>query len=200
MSHCESVVDVSAESVERSTSFLEHFVACHFCSADASADEHLDALCTYAHSVGHCHLDGPPVGYTAFDLAGDAVCHDVGVYLRTLNFEDVDLYVLAGYLLELFLKLLDLSSLLADDEARSCCINCHGDELESPLDHNPAEAGLCKTVAEILADLIILRDLLCIVTTTPVRVPTTGDTDSVADRICFLSHIIYSPLVVLHRG
>ena len=68
----------------------------------------------------------------------------------------------------------------------------HGDEFESPFDDNLGEAGLGKAVGQILADFEILSDLLGVVTTTPVRVPTTGDTDSVRNRICFLSHNYFS--------
>ena len=185
--------------MERSTSFLEHFIASHFCSTDTSADEDLDALSTQTHGVGYSHLDSSSIGNTTFNLTGNAVSDDVCIHLRTLNLEDIDLNVFLGHLLKLFLKFVNLSTALSDDEARTSSIDSYSDELEGSLDDDAAEACLCKTVAEIFANLVVLSDLLCVVTTAPVRVPTTGDTDSVADRICFLSHIIYSLLVVLHR-
>ena len=119
------------------------------------------------------------------------------VNLRPLDLEDVDLNVLLGDFLKLFLEFVNLGPALTDDESRPCGVNGHGDELEGSFDDNLGEAGLGKTVGQILADLIILSDLLSIVTTTPVRVPTTGDTDSVRNRICLLSHITCSPLLLL---
>ena len=175
--------------MQRSTTFLEHFAAGHFSTTDTAGDLNLDALCTNAHGVGDGHLDGAAIADAAFDLAGDGVRNDVGVNLGALDLENVDLDVLVGDLLKLFLEFVDLLAALSDDEARTSSIDGDGDELQRTLDDDLAEAGLCKTVAEILANLIVLCDFLCVVTTTSVRVPTTGDTDSVADRISFLSHI-----------
>ena len=198
--YCQSVVNVGAEGVQRGTTLFEHLAAGHFGAAHATCDLDLDALSTNAHGVGDGHLDSAAVADTAFDLTGDGVRHDVGVNLGALYLVDVDLNIFAGDFLELFLEFVNFLSALADDETGTCGIDGDGDELQCTLDDNLAEAGLRKAVAEILADLVVFSYLLCIVATTPVGVPTTGDTDSVADRVCFLSHITYSPLVVLHRG
>ena len=115
----------------------------------------------------------------------------MSVYLRLLDLEDVDLYIFLGHFLQLFLELVHLGAAFSDDNTRTGCMDSHSDEFESPLDDNLGKAGFRKTVDEIFTDFIILCDLLRIVTTTPVRVPTTGDTDSVADRICLLSHNLF---------
>ncbi len=121
----------------------------------------------------------------------------MSVNLRSLDLEDVDLDILSCHLLEFLLKLVYLSATFSDDESWPCGVNCHSDELKGSFDDNLGEASLGKTLSQILTDFVVLSDLLSIVTTTPVRVPTTGDTDSVRNRICFLSHITYSPLLLL---
>ena len=184
----QSVVDVSTECVQRSTAFLEHLAASHFGATDAAADLDLDAFGTNPHSGSDGHLDSPAVGNTTLDLTGDAVSDDVGVNLRPLDLEDVDLDILLCDLLELFLELVNLLSTLTDDETGPCGVDSHGDELKSPLNDDLGDAGLRETVGQVLADLIILGDLLGVVAATPVGVPSTGDTDSVGNRVSFLSH------------
>ena len=187
----ECVVDVCTESMERGTSFLEHLAAGHFGAADAAADLDLDALGTHAHGGGDGHLDGAAIADAAFDLTGDAVSDDVGVNLGALDLEDVDLDILLGDLLELLLEHVDLLAALADDDTRTGRVDRNGNELQGALDDDACEAGLRKTVLEVFADAIVFFDLLRVVSTTPVGVPTTGDTDSVADRISFLSHSLF---------
>ena len=124
---CECVVDVSTESVERSTSFLEHLAAGHFSAADTAADLDLDAFCTNPHRGSDGHLDGAPVGHAALDLAGDAVGDDRSVNFRALDLEDVDLDVFLRNLLELFLQTVDFLAALADDDTRTGSVD--GDAL-----------------------------------------------------------------------
>ena len=186
--------------MERSTAILEHLAACHFGSADAALDLDLDALGSNPHGSSDCHLDGPSVGHTAFDLTGDGVSYDSCIRLRTTNLEDVDLDVLLRYLLELFLELLDFLSALSDDDTGPCSLDGHGNELEGPLDDDPGKACLGETLLEIFADLVVFSYLLRIVTTDPVGVPTTGDADSVANWICLLSHDYASAGVEFSAG
>ena len=102
--------------MERRTAFLEHLGTCHFSTADAAADLDLDAFCTNPHSVGYRHLDGAAIRNASFNLTCDAVRDDVSINLGALDLVDVDLDILLGDLLELFLEFVDLSASLADDE------------------------------------------------------------------------------------
>ena len=173
--------------MERGTAFLEHLAACHFSTADAAADLDLDALGAHAHGGGDGHLDGAAVAHAAFDLTGDAVSDDGGIDLGALHLEDVDLDILLGDLLQLFLQLVDLLAALADDDTRTGSVDGDGDELQGALDDDAGEAGLREAASQVLADLIILGDLLGVIAADPVGVPTTGDTDTVADRIGFIN-------------
>ena len=54
--------------------------------------------------MGIMYLTGTAVRDLAFNLAGEALAYDVGVEIRLLHFENVDLNVLIGNLLEFFLE------------------------------------------------------------------------------------------------
>ena len=122
--------------MERCTTFLEHFLAGHFGTVQTSSNLDLHTLSASAHSVLDSHLNGTTVSDLALYLAGDIVAHDVGVELRLLNLEDVNLDVLLVELLELFLELVNILSTLTNDDTRTCCADCDGDELESTLDND----------------------------------------------------------------
>ncbi len=187
VSLCQCVVDVGTDGVERRTSFLEHLAASHFGAADAAGDLDLDALGAHAHRRSDGHLDGTTIRHTAFELAGDVVGHDVGVNLGTLHLEDVDLDVLVADLLELFLQFVDLLAAFADDDTRTGGVDGDGDEFERTLDDDLRQGSFRQTGVQILADLGVLEDAGRIVTV-PVGIPTTDDTQTVADRIGLLSH------------
>ena len=57
----ECVVDISAECVERCTTFLDHFASCHLGAAKTTADLNLDTLSTNAHCRCDSHLDSATV-------------------------------------------------------------------------------------------------------------------------------------------
>jgi len=140
--YCKCIVDVCTEGVERSTSLLEHFGASHLGAAYTAADLNLDTLGTHSHSGSDGHLDGTAVRHAALDLTGDAVCYDVGVNFGSLDFEDVDLNILLGDFLELFLELVNLLATFADDYTRTGGVDGDGDEFEGTLDDDPGKAGL----------------------------------------------------------
>ena len=105
------------------SAILVEFLAGHLSSTEAAADKDLDTLGSHTHGAGHCHLDGTAVRYTALDLTGDVVGHDVGVEFRSLYLEDIDLYLFVGNLAELFLQLVNLLAALADDGAGTGCMD-----------------------------------------------------------------------------
>ena len=114
-----AVVNISTESVQRRTAFLEHFLTCHFCTVQTSANLNLDTFSTSVHCIGNSHLDSTTVSNLAFYLTGDALTYDVCIQIRLLHFEDVNLNILVSNLLELFLELVNFLTTLADDYARA---------------------------------------------------------------------------------
>jgi hypothetical protein len=53
-----------------------------------------------------------------------------------LYLEDVNLYILAGELLQLLLQLINLGTTLTDNHTWACGRNSYGYELQSTLDDN----------------------------------------------------------------
>ena len=104
------------------------------------SDLNLDALGTCAHGGCDSHLDGTAVGDLALDLAGDVRGHNLGIELRALHLIHVNLYLLVGDLLELFLELVDILAALADDEAGARGADGDGDEFHCALDDDARNA------------------------------------------------------------
>ena len=141
-------------------------------------------------------------------MASNALGHDVGVEIRLLHFEDVDLNILARDLLELELELLNILTTLSDDHTGTAGADRDRHEFGSALDYDARDifvyasvfllagrgaTGLFdvafETCIEIFANLAIFEDVFAEVRTTePVGVPTADDAKSVGDRIDFLTH------------
>ena len=182
--------------MERCTTFLKHLTASHFSATYTATDLNLDTLCTYTHSVSNGHLDSSTITYATFNLTSDRISYDMRVNFWFLNFVDIDLNVLLSYLLKLFFKFIYFGATLSDNKSWACSIDSYSNKLKCPLNNDLRDRGLSKTIVKIFTNFKIFCDFLRIISTTPVRVPTTCDTDTVADRISFLSHIICSLLVV----
>ena len=158
---------------------------------------HLDALGTHAHGVGNSHLDGTAVSDFAFYLASDALAHDVGVEVRLLHLEDVDLNILVGDLLQFLLEFVNFLTALTDDKARTRGADGDGDEFRGTLNDDAGNALLCQASEEVLTDVAILKDIVTeVLSSEPVGIPAANDTQTVAYRIYFLSHFNQSLVLV----
>ena len=194
---CESFglaeVDICAEGMERSTTLFEHLFAAHFGAVETAADLNLDAFGLAALSIGEGCLDGTTVSYSTFELTCDAVGNDCSIEVGALNFEDVDLDLLFEDFAELFFDLVNFLAVFADDETRLSSEDGDGYHLHSALDYYAREASFAETGVEVLTDFLVFNDLgTVVVATVPNRVPTTSDTESVANWINFLSHLLIS--------
>ena len=153
-------VDVCAEGVEWSTTLFEHLVTGHLGAVETATDLDLDALSLVALCGCESELDGSAVSDAAFELTRDVVCDDCGVEIGALDFVDVDLYLFACELSELFFELVDLFAILADDETGLGGEDGDGDHLQGALDDDAGEAGFGETLVEVVADLLVLDDFL----------------------------------------
>ena len=113
-------------------------------------------------------------------LAGDVLAYDDGIHLRTLYLEDIDLNLLAGELLQLFLELVDLLTALADDDARTGGGNGYRNQFQRALDDDLRDACLGQTDIQVFADLGVLDQLLGeVFAAEPVGIPTADDTKTI---------------------
>src|SRR4029079_7728689 len=76
-----------------------------------------DALGAETQSRLNRALHGAAEGDATLELVGDALGDELGVDLRLADLDDVQADLRAGHLLKLFLELLDVRALLADDHA-----------------------------------------------------------------------------------
>ena len=103
---------------------------------------------------------------------------------------DIDLNILVGELLELLLKSVNLLSAGADYHAGARSANSHSDHLQSTLDNDARNACFGVTGAKVLTYFRVLEQCVTVLfATVPVGVPTADNTETVADRINFLSHL-----------
>ena len=106
-----SVVDISTQRVQGDTTLFEVLGTGDFGAAQTTGCRDLDAVGVGAHRGGNGGLDGLLVSHTAFDLLGDVLGHQLGVQIRALHLNDVDLDLLAGDDLQFFLHLVNLLAL-----------------------------------------------------------------------------------------
>jgi hypothetical protein len=95
------IVDISTERVQRCTTFLVRFGTCDLRSIHTTGNSYLDTFCTHAHAGLDSHFNRTTVRDTTFDLTADAIGYQARIQFRALNFEDIDLDILTGNLLQL---------------------------------------------------------------------------------------------------
>ncbi|EJX08303.1 folylpolyglutamate synthase [gut metagenome] len=177
--------------MQRSTSFLEHLLTSHFCTIQTAADLNLDTFSAHTHCICDSHLDSTTISNLTLNLASDTLTNDISIEVGLLHFEDIDLNILIRDFLQFFLKLIYFLATLTDDKTRTRSADSDRDELRSTFDYDTGNTGLCQTCIEILTDLAIFEDVIAkVLTTIPIRIPTTNNTQTVTDRIYFLSHIL----------
>ena len=185
----EAVVHVCAERVQRNTALLDGFAAGHFGAADTSGYLNLDSFRTHAHGRCDGRFDGAAERYTAFKLPGDVLTYDDGIHLGAFYLEDVDLNLLAGKFLQLFLEFVNLLTALADDDTRTGRRDGYRNQFERTLDDNLGNACLSQTDIQILADFGIFDEFVGeVLAAVPVGIPTANDTKTICYRIYLLSH------------
>jgi hypothetical protein len=119
----ESVVDIGTQGVQRHAPIRVTLPASHLSATQATGHLHLDALGAGAHRAGERSLHRPPECYAILQLLSDRLRHQAGVELGALDLEDVDLYLLAGNLMQVTPQLVDLGSGLTDHDARTGRVN-----------------------------------------------------------------------------
>src|SRR5688572_29836967 len=130
------IVDVAAQRVERNPALAIPVGARDLGAAETAGAGDPDALGAETKRRLNRALHGAAEGDTAFELVGDALRHQARVNLRLADFDDVEADLGAGHLRQLLLQLLDVRTLLADDDARAGGIDRHAAQLGRTLDHD----------------------------------------------------------------
>ena len=65
----------------------------------------------------------------------------------------------------------------------------HGHELHGALNDNAGHAGFDQTCAEVLANFVVLDNLVDVtLSAVPIGVPSLDETEAIAGGVCLLSH------------
>src|SRR5690242_3875614 len=111
------VIDVAAQRVQRNAALTVPFGARDLRAAETARASDTNALGAETQRRLHCALHGAAKRNTALELIGNALRDELGVDLGLADLDDVQAHFGAGHLAELFLELLDVRALLADDHA-----------------------------------------------------------------------------------
>ena len=170
-----AVIDVCAQRVKRNATFTIPFGTCDFCTAKTATAGDLDAFGAKTHGGLNRTLHGAAECDTAFQLLGDRLGNEGCVNFGLADFNDVEVRFRVGHLAELAAQLLDVRTLLADDQARTGCVDRDAALLVRTLDDNLGNAGLLEFGQKILADLQVFMKQLAVfgVVGEPTAVPGT---------------------------
>ena len=142
-------------------------------------------------SLAHGTTEGDAVG----QLLGDALSDELGVQRGVLDFEDVELNLLAGQLLQLGANALSLGATTTDHNARTGGVNVHADTVTGALDDDAGHACALEILAHFLTDLIVLENEVAVAfaglvgVREPLGTVILGDAQAVAKRIDLLTHL-----------
>src|SRR5450755_2072772 len=185
----EAVVDVRAQRVQWHPPLAVELRARHLRAAEAARALHPDTLGAALHRALHRLAHGPPEGHPAGQLLGDTLRDELGVDLRVLDLEDVQLDLLAGQLLQVGADAVRLGATAADDDARAGGVNVHPDPVPGPLDLDLGDAGPLHAALQQAADRHIFLDVFLVQL---VGIPGAGEVGGDAKpepvRVHFLSH------------
>ena len=129
------------------------------------------------------------------ELLSDALCDELGVQCGVLHFEDVELDLLAGELLELGANALSLSATTADDDARTSGVDVHTHAVAGTLDDDAGHARTLEVLAHGLADGVIFENEVAVAFANlvgigePLGTMVLSDSQAVAKRIDLLTHL-----------
>src|SRR5574338_1460711 len=183
------VVDVRPQRVQRYASLVIAFDARDLRAAQPAARLHLDALRAHAHRTLHRALHGATERDTLRQLVRDVVGNELRVELGTLDLLDVDPDFLPRDLRELVAKLVDLGTLLPDDDPRPAGVDRDHDLARLALDRDVGDRRVSEACLEILPQqLVLTKQRRAIPVRVPPRTPLFRDPETETKRIDFLTH------------
>ena len=128
-------------------------------------------------------------------MLGDALSDELGVQCGVLHFEDVELDLLAGELLELGANALSLGATAADDDARTSGVDVHTHAVTGTLDDDTGHARTLEILAHGLADGVIFENEVAVAFAglvgigEPLGTMVLSDAQAIAKWIDLLTHL-----------
>ncbi len=159
--------------MQRHAAFAVELGAAHLGAAETAGELDADTLGASAHGIllslthraaeGHAvrQLLGDALGYelghAVRKLLGDALSDELGVDRRVLDFEDVELDLLAGELLELCANALGYGATAADHDARAGGVDVHTHAVTGTLNDDAGHACTLEVLRHLLTDGVVFK-------------------------------------------
>src|SRR5258706_3020718 len=126
----------------------------------------------------------------AFQLLSNALCRKSCIQLRLSHLYDIQINFRRRQLCKLRAKLLDVCTLLSDQDAGTRCMDGDAAFLMRPLDNDLRNARLTALLHNELADAEVLMQQLAVLAFVgvPAAVPSPVDPEPKPDRVDFLPH------------
>src|SRR5262249_3654117 len=185
----EPVVDVGLQRVEREAPLLVPLRAGDFRPVQPAGAADLDPLGAEAQGRLDPLLHRAPERHAALELQGDRLGDELGVRLRPLDLDDVDVDLGLGPLLELVAQLVHFRAALADDDPRPGGLDVDLHPVGEPLDVHLGDACVREAALQLLAELdVLVQERLVLLGREPARVPGAVETEPETVRMNFLTH------------
>src|SRR4051812_20016651 len=185
----EAVVDVGAQRVQWHAPLAVELRPGHLGAAETARALHPDALGaalqSRLHGLAHRSAERDP----ARQLLGHALSDELGIDLRRLDLEDVEVDVLAGQLLEVAADAVGLGATAADDDAGPRGVDVDVDPVAGALDLHTADAGALHALGEQPTDRDVFLDVVAVeLVGVPAALVPRGDAEAEPVGVDLLSH------------
>src|SRR5690606_13098251 len=161
----EAVVNVCAQRVQGHPAFAVPLRPRNFCTVQPAPDFNLHAFRADAHRVGHRTFHRPAEHDAAFQLLRYAFSNQLRIQLRLAYFADVDAHVMdahAQQLRDLGPKLLDIFTLLADDDSRASRENRDVRLLRGTLDVDSADGCILQLFLHERSEFVVRAHIILV--------------------------------------
>src|SRR5690606_17212213 len=111
---CSSVINVSAQSVQRHTTFAVPFTASDLCTTQTATDLNLDTFGALTHGVLYRALHGTTEHHTTLQFLGNALSNQHSIQIRLANFFDVDMHRHTHLLADISAQLVNIFTFLTN--------------------------------------------------------------------------------------
>jgi hypothetical protein len=152
---------------------------------------HLDPLGAEAHGGLDGLLHGATEGHAPLQLLGDLLGHQLRVGFGLAHLFDIEPDLFLGHLAQLGAELLDLGTLLADDDARPGGVNNDADLICLPLDLDPGHARMLQAPLDVAPQpQILVQRVGVALAGVPARAPRLDHAQPKSQGVRLLSHAV----------
>ena len=181
--------------MQRHAAFAVELGAAHLGAAKTAGELDADTLGASAHGILLSLTHRAAEGHAVRKLLGDALSDELGVDCRVLDFEDVELDLLAGELLELCANALGFGATAADHDARAGGVDVHTHAVTGTLNDDAGHACALEVLRHLLTDGVVFKHEIAVAFAglvgigEPLRTMVLSNAQAIAKGINLLTHL-----------